>query len=571
MKKNKLVVVLLMPLLLLLPFGNYANAQVPNYVGVAAGEQYTWDAEVQFENVDDLLGNVRDILVDWKANLPSLDLFGLESLTFTDIYKQIAVVYLSNILPVGWESMNTTDLIKFTIVDYVEQFNTTVLSGMIPSNWLSLNFTDFYDLAVDGLNATLLPTGWETNPLPELYKMLINELNSSIFYGLIPAGWEGMTLEDLLGTLLKLNAPVLYDSFLVKMLSDTLFSVALPIPPEILDDTLSELIDLISAAIPSSWNATYMFEQMFYGLNFSMGGIESETMANVLDMLGNMINSTMPTGYGALTASSLIDVLLNDFEIEINPLPGMTILDILDMAYTEAINMFDSTILPGWVDTYIMLQGMGMVSFEAGLRVIINSLGTEIESFPGGPKGVPISMDYLVSYGSEEWLNVSELLGSTGDFSLIGLYFNFYMFGFTTIEPPPPEPPPPMGPVITITPLIVDPTTYSIVQTALSDQFSFTGTLIVANNYDWGSVQTELTMATSGNPDAIEMSAVWNSKGVLQRAAVEADGLVVVALTLVEADSGEIPGFEITIILGISSVALIAIIYHLKRKNKIIK
>ena len=136
---------------------------------------------------------------------------------------------------------------------------------------------------------------------------------------------------------------------------------------------------------------------------------------------------------------------------------------------------------------------------------------------------------------------------------------------------PPPEPPPPIDLSMTITPLIVDPTTYSIVQTALSDQFSFTGTLIVANNYNWGSIQTELIMVTSGNPDAIVMSADWNSKGVLQRADFKTDGLVVAALTLIEAESGEIPGFEITIILGISSVALIAIIYHLKRKNNLIK
>jgi len=579
MKKNKLLVVLLMPLLLLLPFGNYANAQVPSYVGVAAGEQYTWKAEVEFGNVDELLTNARAVIVDMKANLPSLDLNGLESMTVEDMYQEIAEVYLSYVLPDGWESLNITDLIEETFEYYIEQFNSTFLSGMIPSNWLSLNFSDFYDLAVDGLNATLLSSqpGWNDNPLPELYMLVINELNSTILYGLIPAGWEAMTLGDLIESLMTVNAPVLWESFVVQMMLDTFFSLALP--PEMLDDTISELIYQLIAMLPTeitSINATTMFEEIFFGMNQTMPGIESETMANVLDMLGDMVNSTMPSGYGELNMSSLLETVIeNDLYGILYPpeMAGMTYLEILDMAYTEAINAFDLTILPAWADMYTMLQGMGMASFEAGLRVIINSLGTEVESFPGGPKGVPINMDYLVSYGSEEWLNVSEMLGLTGDFSLIGLFFNSFIFGMTGLmmAMPPPEPPPPIGLSMTITPLIVDPTTYSIVQTALSDQFLFTGTLIVANNYNWGSIQTELIMVTSGNPDAIVMSAVWNSNGVLQRADVKTDGLVVAALTLVGEESGEIPGFEIPIILGISSVALIAIISHLKRKNKIIK
>jgi len=588
MKKNKLLVVLLMPLLLLLPFGNYAKAQVPNYVGVAAGEQYTWDVEVQLGNVDELLGNVRDILVEWKANLPSLDLFGLESLTIGEIYEQIAVSYISTILPVGWESLNITDLVSLTITDYIENFNATFLSGMIPSNWLSLNFSDFYDLAFDGINATLLATGWENNPLPELLTMVINELNSTFLSGLIPTGWEVMTLEEFLSTLMMPHVPVLWESFIIQTMLDTVISFG--IPPDMLDDTLSELIDQLVAIFPTeitSLNATTLFEQMFSAINQSIyisainKSIASANMAEVIDFIGDAVNSTMPEGYGNLDMSSLLEMGIDEL-ITMTLLPlglhDLTIVEILDMGYTEAINILDSTILPGWTETYIMLQAMGMASFEAGLRVIINSLGTEIESFPGGPKGVPIDMDYLVSYGSEEWLNVSELLMLTGDFSLIGLFFNYFIFGMSGLmmampppEPPPPEPPPPIGLSMTITPLIVDPTTYSIVQTALSDQFSFTGTLIVANNYNWGSIQTELIMVTSGNPDAIVMSADWNSKGVLQRADFKTDGLVVAALTLIEAESGEIPGFEITIILGISSVALIAIIYHLKRKNNLIK
>jgi len=208
-----------------------------------------------------------------KANLPSLDLNGLESMTVEDMYQEIAEVYLSYVLPDGWESLNITDLIEETFEYYIEQFNSTFLSGMIPSNWLSLNFSDFYDLAVDGLNATLLSSqpGWNDNPLPELYMLVINELNSTILYGLIPAGWEAMTLGDLIESLMTVNAPVLWESFVVQMMLDTFFSLALP--PEMLDDTISELIYQLIAMLPTeitSINATTMFEEIFFGMNQTM-------------------------------------------------------------------------------------------------------------------------------------------------------------------------------------------------------------------------------------------------------------------------------------------------------------
>ena len=79
MRKNKLLVFLLLPLFFLLPFGTYVNAQVPGYVGVAEGEQYTWKGEANFENVDDLLDNVRDLLADWKSNLHLFDFFGFKA------------------------------------------------------------------------------------------------------------------------------------------------------------------------------------------------------------------------------------------------------------------------------------------------------------------------------------------------------------------------------------------------------------------------------------------------------------------------------------------------------------
>ncbi len=555
MRKNKLLIVLLLPILFLLPFSNYANAQGPDYVGVAVGEQYTWKAEAQFGNVDTLLDNAKALLVDWKDNLPtSFDLFGLESLTIAEIYEQMAEVYLSNVLPVGWEGLNISTLIKVTAEDYIEKFNATFLSGMIPSNWLALNFSDFYNLAVDGINATLLPTGWENNPLPELFKMVINEINSDFLNDLIPSGWETMTIGNLFESLMMDNAPVLWESFVVQMMLDTVISMG--IPTEILDATPSELIDQLVATFPSeitSLNATTLFEQIFYGIISSMPGIESESMGNIIDMFVAMVNQSMPMGYGELTMMELLELGIDELMMMMLPLElqGLTIVEILDMAYTQAISLFDS-IIDGWDSTYSYLQASGMTSFEVGLRVEINYLGSEIDMYDGGPKGVPIDMDYLVSLDFENWTNIEDAMYLPFSFSPIMLLFSsFFYYG-----------------TLSVTPLIVDPSTYILAQTALADQAAFTGALIVANNYDWTSVQTELTMVTSGNLDAIEMSADWNSKGVLQNAYVKTDGLVVVSISLIGA-GGEIPGYELPIILGFTTIALIAIIFTLKRKNNI--
>ncbi|MHA2268141.1 MAG: hypothetical protein ACXAB8_10120 [Promethearchaeota archaeon] len=558
MRKNKRLIVLLLPLLLILPFGNFAAAQTPGYVGVAAGEQYTWKARINFGNVDELLSNARDIMVDWKANLPLIDLGGLESMTVGDIYQEIAEVYLDYVLPTGWESMNITDLITATFTEYIEQFNATFLAGMIPSNWLTLNFTDFYNLAVEGINSTLYTPAWFDNPLPELFKLAINELNSTILFGLIPAGWEAMTIGDLIETIMKANTPPLAESMVVNMMIDTLLSLG--IPTDMIDDTISDLIDQLMAMVPAI-NATDLFDSILFGMNTTMPGIESETMANVLDEFGDIANSTMPAGYGALNASTLLETVIENDLIGIIYPPefaGMTYIELLNMSYTQAIDALNTVIIPEWINMYAGLQGMGMTSYEVGLRVKINTIGTEIEAYPGGPRGVPISMNYSVSMDMVEWMDISTLTGIPGGFGVTTIPFMFFGTMNGAWSTP-----------FSVSPYIVDPSTYSIVQTALADQMIFTNALVVANNYDWASINPEMVIPTTGNADAIVMSAAWNTKGVLSSASVKTDGLVVASITLVGAE-GEIPGYETLIIVGVASISLIAIIYTMKRKKKII-
>ncbi|MFX1588785.1 MAG: hypothetical protein ACFFC1_11560 [Promethearchaeota archaeon] len=557
MRHKKLLVILILPFFFLLPFGKYANAQVPDYVGVAPGDTYTWKATVNFGNVDELLDNMRDLFVDWKAQLPMIDLYGLESMTIAEIYEQMANTYLDQLLPAGWESLNLTELIDEVVEDYVEQFNSTILSGMIPSNWQALNFSDFYDLIFDGLNATL-PSSWEDNPIPELYKMIINELNSTIYFGLIPAGWESMTILDLYKSMIMNVAPVLGESFALHTMIDTIMGLIMPM------DMLTGTMDDLFKDMASMWgpiNATTLFEEIFWDLNQSMpGGMESELMSDVIDYMSNYtaygLNMTLPFDIYGMNMSTFLELGIDVMVDEMLPveLQGQTIIDILDMGYTEAINMLTSTIIPSWDSMYLSLQTMGMTSYEVGLRLVINSIGSEVAAYPGGPMGAPINTDSLVSYDFEEWKDLETEIGTGASFSPMLLFSLLYV---------------PTG-APTVAQYIVDPSTYSIAQTALVDQFLYSGTLIVADNYDWNAIQTEMTIVTTGNPDAIEMAIEWNNKGVLVKAEIKTDGLVVAAFNLISPEA-EIPGYEIPIILGITGLSIIAIVLYGKRKSKIVK
>jgi len=295
---------------------------------------------------------------------------------------------------------------------------------------------------------------------------------------------------------------------------------------------------------------------LFFGLNQTMpGGMESESMATVLDFLNFAINSTLPLGYDSLSMTELLQFAIDELVIMTIPPEfwGLTIQEIVGLSITEALYYYDNMILPNWEQTYLYLQGSGLLNYEVGLRAVINNMGNEIESYPGGPRGVPIDMDIFYSLDFENWIDLATMLGTSSSFSPLML---FSLLGFN----------------LAYTPLIMDPSTYSSVQTALADQFMLTGPLIVANNYDWETIQTEMIIATILNPDCIGMSVEWNSKGVLQSADVQADGEAAVIISLI-GDGGEeeIPGYGFPIILGFTGLTIIAIILYGKRKNNIIK
>ncbi len=553
MRKKITISIFLLSILFFLTFGNVAKAQTPDYLGVNEGDEYKWKVEITFDGVDTLVSNIRDIMVDQQNKLNELVLFGFEDLTINETIESIAHTYLANILPAGWETYNLSTLVEETIKEYVVKFNSTIFSGMIPSNWQSLNLSTFYDYMVDGINATM-GTGWEDNPIPELIELMINELNSSVLFGLIPEGWEDLTLEQFYISLLEIVVPGIHESFMLnRMLSE---AWQLTIPPEFSGLSIEALLNTIFE--PMGLNATFIFEQVFLGLNSTLPhGMESENMSVVIDYLNTQINSTLPDGYDSLPVEELLTEFIDEFVYSVIPaeLHGLTLVEIISLGIGNLIFLYDNQVLPGWGQTMLMLQSSGLLNYEIGIKMTVDNIGIVESVFPGGPQGVNLDVTLYYSLDFENWVDISLLFTGLATAQtmteVIGIFSLIPLLDFFSGET-----------------MVFDPSSYSDVDVAIMDQLMYSGGLIVANSYDWASIQTDFTVETALNPNCIEASIAWNSKGLLSTATIEASGDEVATIKLL-GGRDEIPGYGIPIVFGLTTLTIIGVIIYIKRKNNI--
>lgn len=554
MRKKITISIFLLSILFFLAFGNVAKAQTPSYLGVNEGDEYKWKVEITFDGVDTLVSNIRDIMVDQQNKLNELVLFGFEDLTINETIESIAHTYLANILPTGWETYNLSTLVEETIKEYVVKFNSTIFSGMIPSNWQSLNLSTFYDYMVDGIYDST-GVGFEDNPIPELIELMINELNSSVLFGLIPEGWEDLTIEQFYLSLLEIDVPGIHESF---MLSE---AWQLMVPSEFSGVSIEALLNTIFE--PMGLNATFLFEQFFLGLNSTLPpGMESEPMSVVIDYLNfvinsTLINSTLPDGYDSLPVATLLDIATDQFVYYGMPaeLHGLTLVEIISLGIDNLIFLYDSQVLPLWGQTKLMLQASGLLNYEIGIKMTVDNIGIVESVFPGGPQGVNLDVTLYYSLDFENWVDLSLLFTGLATaqpmIEVIGIFGIIPLINFFAGET-----------------MVFDPSSYSDVDVAIMDQLMYSGGLIVANNYDWASIQTNFTVETASNPHCIEASIAWNSNGLLSTATIEASGDEVATIKLL-GGRDEIPGYGIPIVFGLTTLTIIGVIIYIKRKNNI--
>jgi hypothetical protein len=292
------------------------------------------------------------------------------------------------------------------------------------------------------------------------------------------------------------------------------------LPPQLQSIPMSTLIDELMVNLSATLSPEYIGVDM----QAVIGSFTDQLMENITAL--TVSNGILPVGFEYLP----LENLLND-------------------RIAELITTWDTMVVPQWTTVKTMLTTIPSVGF----RIQVNGIGTEIESYIGGPRGVPLELEFFVSLDFKNWTSLTDIFmpSSTLAYSqlsepsgwldvLTGIY-DFY---------------------------IVNPATYSNQTRAFAEQASLSGGLLMASNYNWEALDTSYSIQVGGNPNGIRGTASWNTVGVLSQASVEANGVTVVKISLIGAED-EIPGYEVAIVLTLAPITVIGLIYFMKKKNRI--
>ncbi|MHA2006858.1 MAG: hypothetical protein ACXABO_04205 [Promethearchaeota archaeon] len=560
MKKSNIFVVLAISTILLIPLSNVARAQPPSYVGVNEGDVYTWKVDLDVDGLDEVMNNIGTLLNDIDGYISTLDLGGYEDLTIPETLENISSTILSKVLPSGWESLNITELLEAFIHEFIPEANSTMFSWKIPGDWESLNISTFMGYVVDGLNNTL-PAGWEDDPVPDLIKLAVSHFNDSLLFGIVPDGWEGLTIRGMINQILLEQAPKAHESFMLHMMLNEMLKNALPSGMEVL--SMEELLSSVMPSDGSPINMSYILDTINYGTPPQFASLN---MSDFIHELTLNISGMLPPQYMGIDTSTMLSGLIDQLMVNVSMMlvPSvfptgfefLSIQELADYLITQAKSSWNTAVLPGWTAQKAFLVAIPSLGF----RVEITHIGPEEEAYPGGPSGVPIEMTFFISLDMNNWTELGDLFGDTTEGLMMALpavpgdttWTNMLMSNFTAYY----------------SSYIVDPSSFSAQHRALAEQGLLTGGLFVANNYDWQTINTSFTIPIGVNPNGFEVSSEWNSNGVLTRLSLDANGINAVTISLFGAEE-EIPGYEVAIILALAPITVLGLIYYMKKKNRI--
>ena len=572
MKKVKILTVFMVVAITLIPFATVSRAQSNGYIGVTQGSEYEWRIDLNLEGINNTMHNVEGLMTEIQTKISELDLFGLESKTLPEAMENISHTLLNTILPLGWEVLNISELLEETVEKFVEDFNSTFLNGYIPDNWRTLNYSTFMDYAIEGLNSTL-PLGWEDHPIQHLIPLAINEFNNTILFGLIPDVWEQLTLDIFFESIITEAFPLATESFLTYLMMDQLLSAFYMEFPGSEGQVMKDLFPFMMPLEVFNTNLSTILDGLWYGINnTSPPGWESDSIIELLDYQADWMNDNLtlmdPMLDGANMSAILkwgIDMMMYSVNYSMPPdmFPpnwvNMTIQELAIFLVEQEKTQFTTSFLPQWDAMYEALDTLGAtIPTTLGIKVAIDNIGAEATSTLGGQRATEIEMTLFISIDMQTWMDFEELIGNlTSTLSLA--------------EPPPEEEffimPLAFFLNLTMEGYIVDPSSYSDPKIALLDQAVFTQCLIVATNYDWSTITTEATISAGGITDAFELSASWNSLGLLSKASLSSEGVTAISISLVT-DDEIIPGYEITTLMIVMPLTVIGIIYYIRKRNK---
>ncbi|MFX1313066.1 MAG: hypothetical protein ACFFHD_10685, partial [Promethearchaeota archaeon] len=209
-----------------------------------------------------------------------------------------------------------------------------------------------------------------------------------------------------------------------------------------------------------------------------------------------------------------------------------------------------------------------------GLKVEITNITEEIP-LPPGINAVGISMDTYISYKPDEWIimmNSTEdpsLSGYILDPSSITIHNYVYYFQAMPLFIPKGLDFNQIATWINTNITDIEFIYENITVTGLSNGFRVQ---ILGEFLEWALSALIAAPFPIDNLNDLTITIEWNNNGVFSDASVvySESELVSLELTSAETANGEVPGYNILIFLGISSVAIIGIIYIIRRKKGII-
>ena len=255
MRKIKCTSVLLISSLILISIGKFTIAQESSYVGISEGEEYIWDLGLNKEGIKSLKDDSEIFVQELLDDLETLDLGAYTDLNvseaillgFDNSIELINDTFLPGLLPDDWKTLNISTFMENLFDSVVETFNSSYLSGAIPHDWKSDSIVDFFDHVIEGLNKTI--PGFENFTMMEVLEAVINFVNDTIPCELLPAGWEDMTISDLIETNLGKTFNFINTTVLPGMIpSDWLRMDLAPLLQNIFPILPQTLIDLFNAS-----------------------------------------------------------------------------------------------------------------------------------------------------------------------------------------------------------------------------------------------------------------------------------------------------------------------------------
>lgn len=204
----------------------------------------------------------------------------------------------------------------------------------------------------------------------------------------------------------------------------------------------------------------------------------------------------------------------------------------------------------------------------AAVRLKISNVTDEVP-LSGSIPGVGVFGQFSMKYGGI-WVDMNDPADPI-DIICDPSYINSTNFMYYLGEGGPPLLLPKGFPYATVTPWMnaffatFDPIYNNITFSGITNGFNAT---ILSEFFEWGFTQSGIPGETPTFSN-VNLKATWNKNGVLDLVALSYGDLTIATLKLTSEEE-EIPGFVITVFLGVGAATILGIIFVIQRKKHII-